>query len=200
MLRLARTEPLTEVEGPGKRFAIWCQGCTLACEGCCNLEMQSLNGGYLVKIEELVNQIFDSDTDGITLVGGEPLLQAEKLGEFLDELRLRGYNKGIILFSGYTFEEISLDAQKLEVAKRCDLLIAGRFKFGMPERRRRWIGSSNQTVHFFSEVYEYLRESWPVAGREIEIHISDGELSINGFPLGEESDFEKIFQIGEGVL
>ncbi|MFM7150626.1 MAG: 4Fe-4S cluster-binding domain-containing protein, partial [Gemmataceae bacterium] len=45
LLSIAQTVPFTEAEGPGKRFAIWFQGCPFRCPGCCNPEMLPFRGG-----------------------------------------------------------------------------------------------------------------------------------------------------------
>ena len=43
-LRVAQIVPFTEAEGPGRRFALWFQGCPLRCPGCCNPEMLPFEG------------------------------------------------------------------------------------------------------------------------------------------------------------
>src|SRR5215470_17922358 len=70
----------TEAEGPGKRFALWFQGCPLRCPGCCNPEMLSFDGGREMPIAQLAELILDAarreGVEGITLLGGEPLAHA----------------------------------------------------------------------------------------------------------------------------
>ena len=43
-LPVAQFVPRTEAEGPGRRFALWVQGCPLRCKGCCNPEMLAFKG------------------------------------------------------------------------------------------------------------------------------------------------------------
>ncbi|HEY8504811.1 MAG TPA: 4Fe-4S cluster-binding domain-containing protein, partial [Gemmataceae bacterium] len=45
ILSIAQTVACTEAEGPGKRFAVWFQGCPLRCPGCCNPEFLPFKGG-----------------------------------------------------------------------------------------------------------------------------------------------------------
>lgn len=198
MLRVAGTEPVTEVEGPGRRFTLWLQGCPIGCEGCCNPQMQSAEGGSLLHELKLAEEIVASQTEGLTIVGGEPLEQIDALNKLLDCLERLNYSKGIILFTGYTWPTIEADKEKFSTVRRCDLLIAGPFIQALSPDKRKWIGSSNQTVHFFSQKFSALEKNWPAHKNEIEIHIRDGELSINGFPLGESSEFEKFFKTQKG--
>lgn len=198
MLKVAGIESTTEVEGPGCRFALWLQGCSLGCAGCCNPHMHDPDGGELIDEQELAMKITASSTDGLTIVGGEPLEQIPALNRLMDCLNKAGYEKGCILFTGFTWDELNLDSEKLQLAKRFDLVVAGRFDRSLSPDKRNWIGSSNQTVHFFSDRFADLRKHWPEHKSEIEIHISDEEVSINGFPLGDESEFEKFFSQRKG--
>src|SRR6516164_9862294 len=79
-LRVAQVVPCTEAEGPGRRFALWFQGCPLRCSGCCNPEMLPFEGGRPMGLGELLRQVQDAATahgiEGITLLGGEPLAHA----------------------------------------------------------------------------------------------------------------------------
>lgn len=193
MLRVAGAETITEVEGPGKRFALWLQGCARHCPACCNPHMQPFTGGMEIAEENLAARILDSESDGLTIVGGEPLEQIEGLNCLFDHLERLEYRKNVMLFSGFTYEEILADTRKRKLAERCDVLIAGPFIQEQAQDKRKWIGSRNQTVHFFRHGLDALKADWPENRAEIEIHIADGQISINGFPLGEDSDFEQIF-------
>src|SRR5436309_2709636 len=79
-LRVAQIVPCTEAEGPGKRFALWFQGCPLRCPGCCNPEMLPFDGGTVMTIEEIITLLRESaeqnGLEGMTLLGGEPLAHA----------------------------------------------------------------------------------------------------------------------------
>ena len=77
-LRVAQIVPSTEAEGPGKRFAIWFQGCPLRCPGCCNPEFLSFHGGEDKSLSDVVEAMTSQDgIEGITLLGGEPFAHAE---------------------------------------------------------------------------------------------------------------------------
>src|SRR6059058_3547475 len=53
IVSVAHIVPCTEAEGPGKRFALWFQGCPLRCPGCCNPEMLPFEGGESRRVDDL---------------------------------------------------------------------------------------------------------------------------------------------------
>ena len=81
--RIHSTESFGTVDGPGIRFVIFMQGCTLKCKYCHNRDTWEVNSGNLVSIEELIKEIknykayIDNSGGGVTVSGGEPLIQAE---------------------------------------------------------------------------------------------------------------------------
>src|SRR5215210_7552938 len=106
-LQIAQIVPCTEAEGPGRRFALWFQGCPLRCPGCCNPEMLPFDGGTAMTVAEVVAQLTASaqqhDLEGITLLGGEPLSHAVagvELARAAHALRLN-----VMVFSGHLLEE-----------------------------------------------------------------------------------------------
>src|SRR5262245_31872921 len=77
VLNVRQIIPCTEAEGPGRRFALWFQGCPLRCPGCCNPEMLPFDGGQTMMVSEVLGQIEATEgIEGITLLGGEPLAHA----------------------------------------------------------------------------------------------------------------------------
>ena len=182
MLRIANIVKQTEAEGPGLRAAVWLQGCTLNCPGCCNSAYLPPQGGTLYEPASLAHELGCLDVEGITLLGGEPLQQAEPLIDFLDALHATS-DKGVMLFTGYHFDAVQRMPQRLAAVQRCDLVVAGPYLKNLPDRERRWIGSRNQTIHFITERYAALKDYWERQRNEVEIHIRDGEFIINGTPI-----------------
>ncbi len=181
-LRIAQTVPDTEAEGPGKRFALWVQGCTLRCPGCCNPEMFAPDkGGVMVETAELAAKILATPgIEGISVLGGEPFQQPEALAELCALVRAGGLS--VMIYTGFTLAE--LKAQRAEAEKllaNVDLLVDGRYDQTKPEARRRWIGSSNQVMHFLTPRYAPgdPRFSTP---NTIELRFEKGQLTINGWP------------------
>lgn len=90
-------QSLGTVDGPGVRFVVFLQGCNLRCGCCHNPETQPFSGGTEYLVGELAEKAsryksyFGKD-GGITLSGGEPILQAEFAAELFAECKKRGIN------------------------------------------------------------------------------------------------------------
>lgn len=111
--------------GPGNRLVIWTQGCCFNCPGCFNPETHAINGGVKMKAKDLAQRINDDQSiEGITISGGEPLLQASELLTMIEEL---SSELTIILYSGFKVNEILADHIKMNVIKRVDVAIMGRY-------------------------------------------------------------------------
>src|SRR3954452_10841930 len=92
-LQVAQIVPCTEAEGPGRRFALWFQGCPLRCPGCCNPEFLPFEGGEPMTLSAVLEQVDaprDEGIEGITLLGGEPLAHAAGAAALAMAARDRG--------------------------------------------------------------------------------------------------------------
>ena len=90
--RIHSFESLGAVDGPGVRFVIFMQGCTLRCKYCQNRDTWDLHGGTAYTSDELVEKIlryknYIMPNGGVTISGGEPLLQAKFLIELFTKLK-----------------------------------------------------------------------------------------------------------------
>jgi anaerobic ribonucleoside-triphosphate reductase activating protein len=168
--RVHAIEPRSRANGPGTRFVVWFQGCTLGCAGCFNPGTHA-SGGREVDIDAL-----DFGTvEGISLSGGEPLQQPEAAAALLDRARARGLST--LAFSGYTLDEIRALPGGPAVLDRLDVLIDGRYVAG--DRLATGLrGSANQRIHLLTSRYTLADvEATPVA----EIRISPGgEVVLTG--------------------
>src|SRR5438552_1769005 len=184
-LRVAQIVPCTEAEGPGKRFALWFQGCPMRCPGCCNPEMLPFEGGRKVPVADLAQLVIDAHAqhgvEGVTLLGGEPLAHAAAGVALARAIRERGLT--VMIFSGYTIEEARElpDPAVAELLGLTDILVDGRYERDKPDTARRWIGSTNQRIHFLTDRYRADDPCWKKKNT-IEIRLVNGELSVNGFP------------------
>jgi anaerobic ribonucleoside-triphosphate reductase activating protein len=184
VLSVAQIVPVTEAEGPGVRFALWFQGCPLRCPSCCNPEMLPFEGGTKMSVAEVLERIEQAHTEhgveGITLLGGEPLAHAAGAAVLARAVRQRGLS--VMVFSGFTLEEVRQmpDPAVGELIALTDILVDGPYVRELPDNERRWIGSTNQRIHFLSDRYTF-DERWH-RRNTLEIRLAGGELTVNGFP------------------
>jgi anaerobic ribonucleoside-triphosphate reductase activating protein len=182
-MRIATIVDDTEAEGPGRRWALWVQGCSIRCPGCCNPEMFDERRGREVALDELVAQIAASPAEGITLLGGEPFEQAAAAAELAQATKRLG--KTVMVFSGYTRDELSRRPDAAPLLAATDLLVDGRYDRERPEPPpplgRRWIGSTNQTMHYLTDAYS-PSDPRMRGDNTIEIRWTPAGLTINGWP------------------
>lgn len=85
-------ETLGAVDGPGLRFVVFMQGCHLRCKYCQNRDTWGMHGGTAYDVDDLVSKIlkyknYITPNGGVTISGGEPLLQVDFLIELFTELK-----------------------------------------------------------------------------------------------------------------
>lgn len=142
-IRIAGLVPESFVDGDGIRFAIFMQGCRRNCAGCHNPETHALDGGRLIDTEEILAAVKKNPLlDGITLTGGEPLLQVEAANEIARAVKSLGLS--VWCYTGYTFEELPTSAQPL--LENVDVLIDGEFIESLRDLELQFRGSSNQRI------------------------------------------------------
>lgn len=173
--RIHAVEPKSRANGPGSRFVVWMQGCTLGCAGCFNPTTHDARGGREVTVEDLATQMKASGSEGLSLSGGEPLQQAAASVALLDAARALGMST--LAFSGYSIDEIRALPDGPEVLARLDVLIDGRYVAS--ERLASGLrGSENQRIQLLTDRYTLADvEATPVA----EIRIGKaGEIVLTG--------------------
>ena len=177
---VAMTIPCTGAEGPGERFALWTQGCHLGCPGCCNPELWA-PGGDPRSVASLLADI-DAERhriEGVSLLGGEPFEQDAALAELARGVRALGLT--VMAYSGFRLEE--LEARGSALLAELDVLVDGRYVESKRTTGRRWIGSSNQRLHFLTEAYapDDPRFTEP---NHAELRLDNhGRLTVVGFPF-----------------
>ena len=85
-------ESFGTVDGPGIRFVLFLQGCSLKCKYCHNRDTWDINGGKYQSIDEILEKIlryknYIYKNGGVTVTGGEPLLQYRFLIELFKKLK-----------------------------------------------------------------------------------------------------------------
>lgn len=184
-LNIASIRLCTESEGPGKRLAIWVQGCERRCPGCCNPEMQEIKQKTIVDTDDFINMIKQPDIiskiEGLSFVGGEPILQAEGLGEIAEWAHANGLT--VLVFTGYLIEELrALDNESVNrLLEYTDILVDGPYIQEESDLKRDWVGSRNQRVLFLTDAYspgiEYKNHE-----HQMEVMVSDRDILVNGWP------------------
>lgn len=186
-LNLASWIPCTEVEGPGKRAALWVQGCDKRCVGCCNPGYLKIVERDILSADAMIGRLLAThqewDLEGVTFLGGEPFLQAQGLAVVAEAMSRAGLS--VMTFTGYTMQELhelSLPGTQ-ELLAWTDLLVDGPYDSSRPDRRRNWVGSTNQRFHYLTDRYSASIEGADEPEREIEWRIrDDGCLVVNGWP------------------
>jgi anaerobic ribonucleoside-triphosphate reductase activating protein len=182
LLRVHRFLPETEVEGPGRRAALWVQGCPIQCSGCANAATWSFGGGYGVMIEDLFEQIRQQQNiEGVTFIGGEPFSQARALAALGRLCREHGLS--VVTFTGYEYARL-VAANRSDwnaLLAVTDLLLAGPFLKDQKDFSRPWVGSRNQEFVFLTDRYRHLQTEGLPSRNGLEIQIaSEGEVRLNG--------------------
>ncbi len=82
--RIHSLESFGTVDGPGTRFVVFVQGCPMRCAYCHNPDTWEMNGGTLMEPSYIIeqyerNQAFYANGGGLTVTGGEPLMQVDFL-------------------------------------------------------------------------------------------------------------------------
>ena len=157
--RISSTESFGSVDGPGIRFIIFVQGCRYRCRYCHNPETWEREGGYEATAEEIFRQAWRyrpywKKVGGITVSGGEPLLQLEFVTELFRLAKAKGVNTAIdTAGEPFTYEGPFFSAFE-RLLPLTDLFLLD-LKHIDPEQHRRLVGVSNESAlalaHFLAE-------------------------------------------------
>lgn len=133
------------VDGPGIRTVIWTQGCPHRCPSCHNPETHSFTAGSLYDTKEIINTIKETEIqDGITFSGGDPMMQPLACTEIAKACKKMGLN--IWCYTGFLFEELLDDLDRVEFLKYIDVLVDGRFEQDKKSYSAIFRGSKNQRI------------------------------------------------------
>jgi anaerobic ribonucleoside-triphosphate reductase activating protein len=186
VIRLARTIARSAAEGPGHRFVVWVQGCSIRCHGCFNPHLWAAGGGRLVTPGDLCDQV-GPDVEGVTLLGGEPFEQARALAAFAARVRRRGLS--VMTFTGYDRCDLAQVDGAADLLQHTDLLVDGPYRADLLDLRRPWAGSANQRFHFLTERYRHLEQRLSDLPDRLELRVGpDGSMSVNGWATTDQLD------------
>lgn len=148
-------ETFGSVDGPGIRFVVFLQGCPLRCVYCHNPDTWDLSDNTLMDVDELMlrfqrNAAFYR-SGGITVTGGEPLLQID----FLIELFTKAHKKSIhtcIDTSGICFDKDDKEfLQKLDQLLQVTDLVMLDIKHINSKKHKEITGQGNENILAFAE-------------------------------------------------
>lgn len=117
-------ETFGTVDGPGIRFVLFLQGCHLSCLYCHNKDSCSIGTGQNMTLTEIVEKIdrykeyIINSNGGVTVSGGEPLLQADFVREFFKCLKEKGYHTALDTSGAFPMSN-----KIIEVLKYTDLVL-----------------------------------------------------------------------------
>lgn len=176
----------TRAEGPGLRACLWVQGCLRNCPGCCNVDQLPLEPRTVVPASAVCEWLAAAQTahgiEGVTFLGGEPLLQARGLADVARFARARSLS--VMVFTGYDLEDCRRDPLPgvPELLAATDVLVDGAYLRDRPERVRNWVGSTNQRFHYLTSAYDAAIETDPRYRHVVELREEEGRLLLNGCP------------------
>ena len=135
------------VDGLGIRTVVWTQGCSHKCPFCHNPGTHDFNGGELVDLEDVIEELENlSGQNGVTFSGGDPMFQPKQCSILAKKTHELGMN--VWAYTGFTFEELLKSNNKdiLEFLSNIDVLIDGKFEIEKRSMDLEFRGSSNQRI------------------------------------------------------
>ncbi|HEX8370734.1 MAG TPA: 4Fe-4S single cluster domain-containing protein [Pyrinomonadaceae bacterium] len=189
ILNVAQICPVSEALGPGRRFVLWVQGCPFSCRGCISPEWIEQRPANRARVEDLADYIIElaraENLEGITISGGEPLLQAAALDQLLRRVRSVLPEFSAICFSGYRLAQLQkkafTDKGIAALLAQLDILIDGLYVEDQNDAKG-MRGSRNQQIHFLTARYKHLAKNFNDSARRVEVHLLNGEMLLVGVP------------------
>lgn len=180
-------ESFGTVDGPGIRFVAFMQGCPMRCKYCHNPDTWDFCGGQEFSASDLAKTALKYknyiSNGGVTVSGGEPLMQIEFVKEFFKQLKMNGIHTAIDT-SGITFdrEDGECVRRHAELLKFTDLVLLD-IKHIDDGEHRKLTGRSNKNTLAFAE---YLSDT----GKDIWIrHVLVPGITDNDEYLNELNKF-----------
>ncbi len=148
-IRLSGITKESVVDGLGFRYVLYAQGCPHRCKGCHNPSTHSYEGGELVGLQDIVEDIRRHPMlDGLTCSGGECFEKAEEFAHIAREAKAMGLN--VWAYTGYTLEELMENKEQRsgwqEFIKHIDVLVDGRYMEEQKDLSLCFRGSTNQRI------------------------------------------------------
>ena len=152
--RIHSLESFGTVDGPGTRFVVFVQGCPMRCAYCHNPDTWSMVGGKQMEASEIIeqyerNKAFYQNGGGLTVTGGEPLMQVDFLIELFTLAKERGIHT-CIDSSGIAFKpDNQAFIEKLDKLMPLTDLVMLDIKHIDPEKHKELTGQPNDGILAF---------------------------------------------------
>lgn len=150
-------ETLGTVDGPGIRYIVFTQGCLLRCQFCHNADTWEIGAGKKMSVFEIMNDLIsylpfiEASGGGITVSGGEPLLQIPFLIELFKECKKKGIHTTIDSSGGsFHHSQVYLD-QLMELLGYTDLILLD-LKHIDREKHLKLTGMTNDHIKEFARL------------------------------------------------
>ena len=156
--RIHSKESFGTVDGPGIRYVLFMQGCPMRCLFCHNPDTWDVNGGERITVEEVLSDYHKNrafyEHGGITVTGGEPLMQIDFLCELFKAAKADGIHTCIDT-SGVTFnpDNESYKAKLDELLSFTDLVMLD-IKHIDPEGHKKLTAHDNKNILAFAKYLE----------------------------------------------
>lgn len=105
-LVVKKRELTTDQYGPGTRYTLFVQGCIHDCDDCPVPERKVIRDGKSISIDNIIRDFKHFKVNAVTILGGEPFLQAESVANLVTELHRSQPELNIWLYTAYTAAEI----------------------------------------------------------------------------------------------
>ena len=154
------TESFGSVDGPGIRFVIFLKGCMMRCRYCHNVDTWDPRSDDMRTADELLDQAeryrsYWGKEGGITVSGGEPLLQIDFLLELFQKAKARGINTAIDTAGQPFTREEPFFSKFRELMRYTDLLLMD-IKHIDPAEHRKLTGRPNDNI---LDLFRYLSDT-----------------------------------------
>jgi len=156
--RIHSTESFGTVDGPGIRYVVFLQGCPMRCLYCHNPDTWRMDGGYELEASQIIADYAKNSSfyqkGGLTVTGGEPLLQIDFLLELFALAKERQIHTCIDT-SGITYHPDNTEyLQKLDRLMDLTDLVMLDIKQADPEKHLALTGHGNQRILEFARYLE----------------------------------------------
>lgn len=193
-LNVAKTLSHSRANGPGVRAVIWVQGCTIGCAGCYNAFTHPHEKRTLVTPHTIAEWVSSLEgIEGVSFSGGEPFEQAKAVGMVIREIRQRNPNLTFFSYSGFDLVKLqkSEDENVIGLLGELDMVSAGPYIHSERKPDLLWRGSSNQQLHYLSDIYgKHLEAAWEKVSPVEEFQYDGKIIHFTGFE-GRGSNFMK---------